>query len=61
MLSEIQILRKLSEIKENDFTTKLYDVITPEINSSNDDVIECIFLVMEYAGITLSRTLDNIT
>ena len=48
-------------MEENEFTTKLYDVITTDINSVNDDVIDRIFLVMEYGGIPLSKTLNNIT
>jgi len=28
-LSEINILRKFTEVKGNDFTTKIYDIITP--------------------------------
>ena len=48
IINEIQILRKLSTVKENLFTTKILDVIVPK-NASLDtnEPISYIFLVME--------------
>ena len=48
IVSEIQILRKLSTIKENIYTVKLLDVITSDFDTNDDDKIDFIFLVMEH-------------
>ena len=53
MLREITILRKLSQVKNNVFTTKLIDVM---ITDSEKDNFNEVFIVMEFADFDL-RTL----
>ena len=46
-LSEINILRKLSSVKQNVFTTVVYDLVIPEVNYEDESPIKNIFIVME--------------
>ena len=39
LLREIQILRNLSEMKRNLFTTRLHDIITPEIDKMKKSLV----------------------
>ena len=55
LFTEIYILRKMSQIKDNVFTCKIYDIILPEKDSDsckgtyeNDKPLEYVFVVMEY-------------
>ena len=61
LVSEIQILRKLSSVTGNDYTTKLLDVIVLNIKSTETSktVDTCVILVMEYMPIDLQTTLQN--
>ena len=60
LITEIQILRKLSDIKENEFTTKIFDIILPEIDQNEEDPqIDYVFIVMQYVDTTLAATLKN--
>jgi serine/threonine protein kinase len=44
IVREVQILRQLAEMPDNDFTTKIYDIIAP----SDPNDLSYIFIVMEY-------------
>ena len=59
MLSEIQILRKLSEQKSNCFTTQIYDVLFPEFDETSEDSLEYIFIVMEHEESDLRKLLSE--
>jgi len=43
MLRELRILRKLTEMKQNNFTTKIVDIIIPQssIFYQRDDSVSC--------------------
>ena len=58
LVSEIQLLRKLSSIPNNDFTTRLFDLIVPDIKS-DDDEVNCVILVLEFLELDLRSTLLN--
>ena len=47
IVSEIQIMRKLSSIESNVFTTHVFDIIIPEIDVNSTELIEYIFIVMD--------------
>ena len=48
LLNEIQFMRQLSAIKENCFTTRLFDVIIPnDVNVETAEPLEYVFLVIE--------------
>ena len=49
VIREIQILKQLTELKNNIFTTKLYDIILPNEDS------EHLFLVMDYSKTDLRK------
>lgn len=53
VLREICILRKLTELKENNFTVKLLDVIFPVDSSSELKDVDDVFLVMDHFGYNL--------
>ena len=57
-VSEIQILRKLSAIKDNCFTTKIFDVIISDINLESSDPLDYIFIVMDIEETDLSEVLN---
>lgn len=59
LLSEIQIMRKLTEQKNNCFTTHIYDVIFPEIDESSEDPLEYVFIVMDYEESDLKQLLNE--
>lgn len=60
IVSEIQILRELSSIKDNVFTTMIFDIITPENVSITDDrPIDYLFVVMEYMEYNLRTVIEN--
>ena len=50
-IREIQIMRKLSEIKDNSYTVRLFDVIT-------NDELSHVFIVMEHLQMDLEKALD---
>jgi mitogen-activated protein kinase 1/3 len=53
-------MRKLSEVKSNVYTVKIYDIIVPdEFDASTDDPLDHIFIVMEYIESNLLYTLLN--
>ena len=51
-IREIQIMRKLSQFKDNTHTVKLYDVVT-------NDELGYVFIVMEYLKSDLKQVLEN--
>lgn len=54
VVSEVHILRKLSTLKENVFTTKVFDIILPKDVGENDEKpIDFLFIVMEYVEFDL--------
>ena len=66
LFSEIYILRKLSQIKDNVFTSKIFDIILPEKSSNvsdnidgEDEPLEFIFVVMEYLPHDLLSLLNS--
>ena len=58
IISEIEILRKLSEIDGNCFTIQIYDIIFPEFDVESADEVEYIFIVMEYEETDLCHVLN---
>lgn len=57
LISEIQILRKFTEMRNNVFTTKILDVIAPTLNADKNSEISHIFIVMEYVESDLNKVL----
>lgn len=55
IVSEIQILRQLSTMKNNLFTTKLIDVIA----STNPNKLNYIFIVMEHVDQDLKKVFSS--
>ena len=55
LVSEIQIMRQMTSIQENCFTTKIYDVITAEFDPLNEDELTHLFIVMEYVDSDLQK------
>ena len=54
-LSEINILRKLSSVNSNVFTTLVYDIVIPEINYDDESPIKNLFIVMEVVDTDMSN------
>ena len=60
MLSEVHSLRMLSSVKENVYTTKIFDIIVPKnIDLASADPVEYIFIVMEYVEYDLNKILKS--
>lgn len=59
IVSEIEIMRKLTSVKGNCFTTKIFDVILPEVDVSSDEPLEYLFIVMDQEDTDLYKVLDN--
>ena len=56
VISEIQIMRKLSSKASNQFTTKIYDVlIAPNFVPDSDCTVSYLFIVMEYMSLDLIK------
>lgn len=55
LVSEIQILRKLTACPNNVFTTKLYDIIMPEMDVESEEDVSHLFLVMEFVSTDLNK------
>lgn len=60
-MSELYILRKLSSIKHNVFTTKLFDIIIPEEVHKDNSPVDNIFLVMEHVEFDLRKMMRELT
>ena len=61
IISEIQIMRKLSGVSRNCFTTKIFDVITPaDFDYKSPDALDFVFIVMEYQSSDLKQLLNNL-
>ena len=58
-VSEIQVLRKLSALQNNVFTTKIYDIIVPEIDLTTNSPIAYIFMVMDIEETDLAEVLNE--
>ena len=59
LVSEIQIMRKLSSMPNNDFTPKIYDVIAPNIVMDSKTKLPHLFIVMEFVDSDLQKLLKH--
>lgn len=59
VLREITILRKLSKMPRNVFTTKLYDVLLPVTTKEEMDSFDKVFLVMSYEKYDLKSIFES--
>ena len=59
-MSEINILRKLSSVQNNIFTTNIHDIIVLDFDSKSDKPISCIFIVMDLISADLKMVIKNI-
>lgn len=57
IVSEIQVLRKLQSVPNNIYTTKLRDLIVPEVEDS--EPIPYVFIIMDYYPMDLRGVLSN--
>ena len=55
MVREITILRKLTEVENNIFSTQLYDIIL----AGDENSFESVFLIMELQSGDLKSLMDN--
>ena len=55
VLREISILRRLSKLKSNVYTTKLYDIIIPCQKPGDIETFTEVFLVMDYVEFDLKN------
>jgi len=53
LVREILFLKELTEISNNVFTTKIYDVLVPEKAEDDLEKFDCIFLVLEHVDFDL--------
>jgi serine/threonine protein kinase len=54
---EIQLMKKLSKIKDNVFTTKLYNVI--ETEDAENPGTKYVYLIMEYMTMDLQKIIEE--
>ena len=59
IISEIQIMRKLSLVKGNCFTTKIFDVVTPKFDPKSSEPLEYLFIVMDYDETDLKQVIKE--
>lgn len=59
LVSEIQIMRKLSSIPNNEFTPLIYDVIMPEIVNDSKTKLSHLFVVMEFIDSDLQKLIKH--
>ena len=59
LVSEIQIMRKLSSIANNEFTPLIYDVIVPEIVNDSKTKLSHLFIVMEFIDSDLQKLMKH--
>ena len=52
-------MRKLTAIPNNVFTTKLFDIIVPDLDSTQVDTPPLIMLVMEFVDSDLTQVMKN--
>lgn len=60
LISEIYILRKLSALKENVYSTKIYDILTPQSLEKDNSPVDSIFVVMEQVDYDLKKMLKKL-
>ena len=61
IVSEIQIMRKLTSVSRNCFTTRIFDVITPaSFDYKTEEPLEYLFIVMEQQYSDLKQLLNNL-
>jgi len=61
VLREIMILRKLTSMPDNVFTSHLYDVIIPTYAELDLDLLDHLFLVMDYVDFDLKTLFSKTT
>ena len=63
ILREIIILRKLSQVENNTFTTKLVDVILSDDYKQSQSLSDLnhLYIVMEFQSNDLKSMIDNVT
>jgi hypothetical protein len=59
-LREITILKELSKMEKNIFTTKLHDIIVPTDAYRDINKFDHLFLVMEYVDFDLKKAMEKI-
>ena len=59
LLSEIQILRKLTFDPDNMFSTQIYDIIAPEIDLDSSSPVSHLFIVIEYVKSDLGKIMQH--
>lgn len=59
VLREIGILRRLSQLSANVYTSKLYDIIIPASQQSELETFNDVFLVMEYVEFDLKSIIES--
>ena len=59
ILREISLMRKLTKMKGNCFTTKLYDVIIPGKSVDDLEKFDEVFLVMNYQKHDLRKMMNK--
>jgi serine/threonine protein kinase len=55
ILREIEIMRKFTQMENNFFTTKLYDIVLPISQESDLSTLSSIFLIMDYVPLDLEK------
>ena len=59
ILREVEIMRKLSEMPNNFFTTKLFDIVIPVTSESDLCTFNSIFLIMDYVYLDLEKLFQS--
>ena len=59
LVSEIQVLRKMTAMPNNVFTTLIYDIITPELDITSTKQLSHMFIVMEYVDSDLCKIMKQ--
>lgn len=59
IIGEIELLRKMSEISGNCFTTHVHDIILPEFDTDSTDAMDYLFIVMEFEEMDLCNVLNQ--
>ena len=59
LISEIQILLQLSNVPHNQFTPRIHDIIASEFDSTSDEPVQYLFIVMEYVNTDLKKVLND--
>ena len=52
-------MRKLSAIKGNCFTTKIFDIVVPDIDLDSESPVSYIFIIMEIEESDLAEVINS--